>query len=207
MAILFFDTETTGKAQHGMPSHHKGQPLPCQIGAVLCADDGTELTAVNYLVDTTPFKPIEMGAQNVHHHSNEQVRAYGVTMQTALHFFDDLVCAADRIVAHNMDFDKLVMRAAYYQLAKSGEASWGVDDDPFQDKDLFCTMKAATPVLRIPKPFKATKADPYKWPSLQECMSYFFKESIVGAHDALVDVRACARIYWSLKKMGLTDAA
>lgn len=207
MTILFFDTETTGKASHGMPSHHKSQPLPCQIGAALYTDEGKELAALNFLVDVTPFKPIEPGAQGVHGITNEMAKDFGASMMNALCLFDDLVHSADRVVAHNISFDKLVMRAAYYQLAKVDSPGWTVDDDPFADKDLFCTMLTAMPILQIPKPFKRTKADPWKFPSLQETMTYFFKESIVGAHDALVDVRACARIYWELQKMGLTDAA
>jgi DNA polymerase-3 subunit epsilon len=34
-----------------------------------------------------------------------------------------------------------------------------------------------------------------KPPKLSECIQFFFNEELVGAHDALVDVRACVRVF------------
>lgn len=34
-----------------------------------------------------------------------------------------------------------------------------------------------------------------KPPKLEECIRHFFDEALEGAHDALVDVRACARVH------------
>ena len=39
----------------------------------------------------------------------------------------------------------------------------------------------------------------FKWPTLQELHSTLFNESFDGAHDALSDVRACARCFFELK--------
>lgn len=37
-----------------------------------------------------------------------------------------------------------------------------------------------------------------KPPKLAECIQHFFGEALPGAHDALVDARACGRIYFHL---------
>jgi len=208
MILLFFDTETTGKLAHAMPSHHRNQPLPCQIGAsMIDSDDGHELAALNLLVDCTPWKLIEPGAISVHGISNETVKRVGLPMDNVGYVFDDMISSADRIVAHNMQFDAKVIRKMYHTLANDDTdtvGDWGGSLDPLEGKDLFCTMMKTMPILQIPKPFKRTKSDPWKFTSLQECMTYFFHESIAGAHDALVDVRACARVYRELEKMDLT---
>jgi len=41
-----------------------------------------------------------------------------------------------------------------------------------------------------------------KPPKLEECIRHFFNEELDGAHDAMVDVRACRRVYFHLQTMG-----
>ena len=40
----------------------------------------------------------------------------------------------------------------------------------------------------------------YKWPKLQELHKELFGYPFEGDHDALVDVRACVRCYFELRK-------
>jgi DNA polymerase III epsilon subunit-like protein len=40
----------------------------------------------------------------------------------------------------------------------------------------------------------------FKWPKLQELHHILFKKQFEGSHDALVDVRACAKCYFELRK-------
>jgi DNA polymerase-3 subunit epsilon len=44
-----------------------------------------------------------------------------------------------------------------------------------------------------------------KQAKLSECITHFFNEDLTGAHDALVDVRACARVFFHLKNMELVS--
>jgi DNA polymerase III epsilon subunit-like protein len=60
-----------------------------------------------------------------------------------------------------------------------------------------CTMQAATDYCRLPGQYG------YKWPSLQELHTKLFGQPFEGAHNALVDVRACARCYFELKRLGV----
>lgn len=40
-----------------------------------------------------------------------------------------------------------------------------------------------------------------KPPKLEECIRHFFNEDLDGAHDAMIDVAACRRVYFHLKTL------
>ena len=86
-------------------------------------------------------------------------------------------------VAHNLDFDYFIL---------SGETERCLMRLP--DRDEFCTMKAMTPVCKLPGSY-----DDFKWPKLQEAHKHAFGAEFDGAHDALADVRACMKVYFWLK--------
>ena len=44
-----------------------------------------------------------------------------------------------------------------------------------------------------------------KPPKLEECIKHFFNETLEGAHDAMVDLAACSRVYFHLKAMEATN--
>ena len=46
-----------------------------------------------------------------------------------------------------------------------------------------------------------------KMPKLEEAIWHFFQEKLEGAHDALVDAKACGRLYFHLVKMEAEAAA
>ncbi|AOW48412.1 3'-5' exonuclease family protein [Acetobacter ascendens] len=65
----------------------------------------------------------------------------------------------------------------------------------------FCTMDAAAPLVNLPPTARMIAAgiDKPKAPKLEECIKHFFNEELKGAHDAMVDVRACARLFFHLR--------
>lgn len=185
MKYLVFDTETTGMIQWNLSDMDPRQPKLVQLGCILFDSNNNEVAAVKTLV--IPLAKIEDKAFEAHGISFEEAKNLGVSNENIIELFCDLVDIADVVVAHNAAFDVKVMRHAAYN-AK-------IQDDIFIGKEIRCTKEATTNILRIPSTFKKGG---YKWPSLQECMTYFFKEDIIGAHDAMVDVKACARIYQTL---------
>ena len=87
------------------------------------------------------------------------------------------------------------MRRAAYVYSQMTDQEYS---DPFEGKTIICTMLASMNIVKaIPK-----RNGQWKWPKLEECMNHFFNETIEGAHDALVDVRATARVYYHLHKIG-----
>ena len=70
-------------------------------------------------------------------------------------------------------------------------------------KPVFCTMEAACSVVNLPPTAKMLAAGIHrpKSPKLEECVKHFFNEDLQGAHDAMVDVAACRRVYLHLKSL------
>lgn len=192
--ILFFDTETTGFVDKKKPANWEGQPRLVQLGAVLTEDDGTERAVVNLIVRPEPMMRIPEQASRVHGITDEIAFRCGVTPKSAMGVFFRLVEVSDLLVAHNMAFDLLVMQAEAYRNGQEKIA------ELLQSETLFCTMETATPIVNLPPTDRMLAAgfNKPKAPKLEECIRYFFGEEIEGAHDALVDVRACARVYFHL---------
>jgi DNA polymerase-3 subunit epsilon len=64
-----------------------------------------------------------------------------------------------------------------------------------------CTQRLATPILKLPPTdrMKAAKRFHYKSPNLGEAYQHFTGQPLEGAHNAMVDVRACAAVYFAIK--------
>jgi DNA polymerase-3 subunit epsilon len=184
--ILVFDTETTGKAEFNLPPEHPSQPRLVQLGAQLITPDRRVVGEINLLVRPDGWT-VPADAQAVHGISTEMCATYGLKVETVVLLFAQLLRTAERVVAHNYDFDKLIA------LRELGPVSPTMAT-LFRQKAAYCTMKAATPICRLPG-----RMGTYKWPSLQEAYRHFFSQGFEGAHDAMADVRACARVYWALQ--------
>lgn len=180
--VLIFDTETNGKANFKKPASDPSQPMIVQLAALLCDETGHEVSSLNTLVKTDGWDiPPEVIA--VHGITKEKADTDGIALADAINEFNALVTQADVIVAHNFAFDKLIYDAAIHRLAVANIVSL---------KRSFCTMQATTNLCRIRSPWG------YKWPKLIEAYRHLFNEGFEGAHDALADVRACARVYFRI---------
>jgi DNA polymerase-3 subunit epsilon len=194
--ILFFDTETTGFFQDRLSVDHPDQPYIVQLAAELCDDDAKPIAGFSLIVDPGISEGIDIPVQasNVHGITNERAIQYGVSPEFALSAFTHLYQRADVIVAHNIKFDRGVTEAAIAR--HYGRVM------PLR-KTLFCTMEAASPIVNLPPTERMlaagfTKPKP---PKLEECIRHFFDEDLDGAHDAMIDVAACRRVYFHLKSM------
>lgn len=190
MAILFFDTETTGFPKPSIedPAH----AMPVQIAYKLDDDACVERMSCSTLIKTGGEWEIGAKAQEIHGISAEQCDAYGVPLESAMRQFGHALMAADLVVAHNIKFDMAIVRRAFWVACQRKGAPF---KDPFANKPVYCTLQNAIHAVNLP----GRNGQP-KWPKLEECMQHFFGESIVGAHDALVDTRACARVYYRLRE-------
>ena len=84
-----------------------------------------------------------------------------------------------------MSFDEKILGAEFLRAGQKNVVD---------SKRRLCTMQAATNYCQIPGPYG------YKWPTLEELHKKLFNKPFVGAHQALVDVRACAQCYFELKQ-------
>jgi DNA polymerase III epsilon subunit-like protein len=117
--------------------------------------------------------------------STERCEKEGVELSGILQEFIDDVNGADYLVAHNMAFDEKIVGCEMVRLSTS------FDKEPRK----LCTMKESTSYCKM-MPMRYGK---YKWPTLLELHKKLFDEGFDGAHDALADVKACARSFFELK--------
>lgn len=116
--------------------------------------------------------------------STERCEAEGKPFRQVMDRFLNAWGKCDVVVAHNLSFDKPVLMAEMVRY-----------DLKFPKKlDEYCTKLGSEPVCKIPG-FKGK----YKWPTLTEAHEFLLGTGFDGAHDALADVQACARVYFALK--------
>jgi DNA polymerase-3 subunit epsilon len=195
--ILFFDTETTGFFDDRLPVDHEAQPYIVQLAAQLCSDDASVIAGFSFVVSPRregDIIVIPARAAEVHGISTEMALQFGVSAEFALSAFTHLYQRADLICAHNIKFDRGLIETA---IARHYGKTM-----PLR-KPIFCTMEASAPIVNLPPTERMlaagiTKPKP---PKLSECIQFFFNEELKGAHDAMVDVNACARVYFHLKSI------
>jgi DNA polymerase-3 subunit epsilon len=200
--ILFFDTETTGFFDDRLPVDHVSQPYVVQLAAQLCEDDGAVVAGFSLVVDPgiSDGVVIPERAAQVHGITNERAVELGVSIEFALNVFTHLYQRSDLVCAHNIKFDKNIIETAIAR--HHGKIM------PLR-KPLFCTMEAASPIVNLPptERMRAAGFDKPKPPKLEECVKHFFDKDLAGAHDAMVDVIACRRVYLHLKSLANARAA
>lgn len=199
--ILFFDTETTGLPKDWLPADDPDQPHLVQLACILTEDDGTERASLSIIVN--PGVPIPEGAARVHGITDLIADRCGVFNPTAVAMWDRMAERADLIVAHNLKFDMALMDTAWRRVASARKPTL---DHAHGSRGRFCTMEAASPIVNLPPTDRMLAAgfNKPKPPKLEECIRHFFGEDLTGAHDALVDVRACARVFFHLRTLGDT---
>ncbi len=190
--LLFYDTETTGFPDDYADVDAPSQPHCVQLAAILTGDDGEEVSSINLIVKPDGWS-IPASSSRIHGITTEAALRYGIREVVAAGVFYDMACQADTVIAHNEKFDRKIIRTMFAR----ARPQW------LFNNDAFCTMEEASPIVNLPPTERMIAAgmDKPKPPKLDECYRFFFNEELVGAHDALVDVRACARVYRHLKAM------
>lgn len=176
---IIFDTETTGKADFTKPPEHECQPRLVQLGALLLDEELETVGEMNFIIKPFPGLVYELGAVEKHGITYEYALKHGVTELLVLNLFVEWLGMAKRIVAHNIKFDGIILGRALNV--------YGLEVKP---PEPYCTMQSSTNVCKLPG-----RGGEYKWPTLQEAHQILLGTGFEGAHDAMADVRACARIY------------
>lgn len=197
---LFFDTETNGKAiNFNAPVHNLANwPRITQLGWQLYDKDENLISEGSYLIKPDGWKipTVEelraRGEKDPHFFENnnmstERCEEFGIPLTEALSKFLKDLEQAEFLIAHNMQFDINVIGAEFLRTQMS----------PKKETIKFCTMKESTNFCKLPG-FRGQ----YKWPTLTELHVKLFGKDFKGAHDALDDVKACAKSFFELKRGG-----
>ncbi len=187
---LFFDTETTGLPRNwNAPVSDLGNwPRLVQIAWLLYDDDGRKVLGQDYIVKPLGFT-IPQEAALIHGITTEKAEKDGAPLRSVLEDFSAVIGRAGYLVAHNMRFDEKIVVAEFLRE--------GVADKLYQTRKI-CTMTAATDFCKLPGNYGG-----YKWPKLSELHFKLFGEEFDEAHNAAVDIEACAKCFWELRRRGV----
>lgn len=181
--FLFFDTETTG-----LPKDYRtpftdltSWPHLVQLAWMKTDDSGKEINTGNFIIMPIGFD-IPKDASDVHGITTEIALDKGVPLRYTLECLNVDLKWSDCLVAHNVEFDRKVLGAS---LLRANVPS-------YLSKNKICTMKSSTNFCQLPG------QRGYKWPKLDELYFKLFDRKLENAHDALVDVRACAKCFFEL---------
>ncbi len=190
---LFLDTETTGLPAWKEPSDSDAQPHLVQLGAILAdLDTGNVIASMDVIIKpddwTIPDVTIE-----VHGITNELALDVGIPEEKALDMLLSLWIGGrtdnfHRRVAHNRTFDQRIIRIACKRYQATPVAEEWANKDNFD-----CSMLMAR---------KAMKGLPEAGGgSLASAHLHFCGKEIEGAHNAIVDARACMDVYLAMQKL------
>jgi DNA polymerase-3 subunit epsilon len=178
--------------------------MPLQVAAVLETEQGRVVSALSALLSqsewpasgdihrTAPRTRIEQRATDVHGITEHMVDLYGQSPQMVLHHLRRMLAAAEELVGHNIEFDVGVLRRLCRALREPEIAI----------PKTFCTKRQSAKIVGIRRHDGSTK-----WPKLGEAYAHFARQPLSGAHDALVDVYACRKVYRSLQTAAVAPSA
>lgn len=121
--------------------------------------------------------------------TQEICEKYGMDIRGVLSVFNGFCARADMLIFHNSQYD---VGRLQYTMQKIGF--------PLAMPRVSCTMKLLTDFIKLPPTEKMVAAGRggYKAPNLKEAHKFCTGEDFDGAHDALADVQACAKVWWWL---------
>lgn len=187
--FLFFDTETTGlpRSWQAPLEDLNNWPRLVQLAWLLVDDAGKEFDGKNRIIKPENFI-IPKESEAVHGISTARAKKEGIKLDEALMEFANAIERSKTLVAHNISFDEKIMGAEF--LRKE------IEHQLF-NRPKICTMHKSTNFCKIRNGYG------YKWPKLIELHEKLFDSDFDGAHDALADVKACARCFFELKERGV----
>ena len=116
--------------------------------------------------------------------SQSQSESDGIPIKDALSGFLDKVEQTQYLVAHNMSYDHPVLGAECVRAKIQSR----------HKPERICTKDISTDFCKMPGKYG------YKWPTLSELHLKLFDVDFEGAHDALLDVKACAKCLFELER-------
>tara|TARA_B000000557_G_C20695175_1_gene409148 strand:- start:121 stop:777 length:657 start_codon:yes stop_codon:yes gene_type:complete len=196
MKLLVFDTETTGLPPRGQTpsvSNIVYWPFNVQISFLGCDTETCKLTEGDFIIKLPDNETIPKESSDIHGITNEIMKEKGVDIKKALDKFLDLYTNCDVLIAHNIEFDLNMLRAAFLRN--------GYERHIFKNSKVIkvCTMKSTINFCNL-NVKSTTNGDKYKkWPKLVELHNKIFKTNFENMHNSLADVYACFRCYYRLK--------
>jgi len=216
LKIIILDTETNGlpKNRYAPISEPGNYPAILQLSWTIYKVEGRTLTTLSSRdigLALDPSIPWDAGAAKIHG-IPERIARSGTPLTKALLEFREAIYSVDVAVAHNLAFDKTVLRAAGFAAAAAAASAAATTELrslwPPTIKE-FCTMTATRDLVRIPATAKqAQYADlgRYKAPKLNELYTWLYGHvyDMSGSvlHTAASDTHCLAQCLTALLRRG-----
>lgn len=186
---MFFDTETTGipRRWDAPLTDLANWPRVVQVAWMSCSLAGEELTCSEAIIQPDGFQ-IPLETSRIHGITTERAVREGRLLALVLQEFAQIVENSKSLIAHNISFDAAILGAEFL---RAGLAN------PLATRTQICTMLTATNYCRLPG------SRGFKWPKLKELHEKLFGVAQDETHRALADVRACARCFFELQRLGV----
>jgi len=187
---LVFDTETTGlpKNYRAPLDDFSNWPRLVQLAWALYDADGHCWEMYDYIIKPDGFV-IPKEASDIHRVTQERAEKEGVPLMQVIEHFIKQVKTASFVIAHNIDFDEKIMGSEFLRMKTA---------NPLLLSEKICTMKSSVDFCKIDN-----GRGSYKWPTLMELHTTLFQVGFEEAHDAAVDIEACAKCFFGLKRKGI----
>lgn len=204
---LFYDSETTGLPDWSAPSEAAHQPHIVQIGASLVdLDTFQQLASIDVIIRPDGWT-ITDDVAAIHGITTELAQDVGIKASIAYEMLLDLWMRSSVRIGHNESFDARLVRIGLMR---------HVDMDPdaavhasWKAGTAMCTQVLSTPICKLPPTAKmvAARRNTFKSPKLSEAYEFFTGQPLVGAHSAMVDVKACIEVFRCIQRGQVERAA
>jgi len=179
-SYLVFDTETTGLPTGSRTYKNLTGYDGCRIVSIAVVhydENHNVLRTMNELVKPEGYQEMPEGAFKVHGITYQDAFDKGKPLIKILQVFDLLLEQTNIVIGHNIEFDLNVLKSETFRK--------GMSVDRLDSIKPICTLEMTKKIYN--KPMK-----------LIEIYHLLFNEHFKGAHDALSDTLACARVYHKL---------
>ena len=199
MKVIVVDVETTG-----LPINKKASitddnnwPNIIQISWITMDTDSINdniIKIYDYIIKLPEGKTIPQDSIKIHGITNERMRQEGVPIKDVLIEFMENLNKASMIIAHNLDFDKKIIKVELYR----NKMFKNIQSLLYGPRINFCTMKTGKDICKIIK-YSNSGEEYYKFPRLIELHEFLFNEQPRNLHNSLVDILVCLRCFYKMR--------
>ncbi|WP_185870825.1 DNA polymerase III subunit alpha [Blattabacterium cuenoti] len=189
---FIFDTETTGlPISYNFPiSNTDNWPRLVQIAWQNHDLMGNMIDFKEFIIKPDDYD-IPFNAFKIHGITNDIAEKYGKDINDVLYELKKSIDKSKCIIGHNLEFDIKVIECEFYR--KKKEIS-------FLKKKKLDTKIISSSYCQLPPVGNRKK---FKWPTLSELYKKLFEENITNSHHAANDVKATARCFFELLRIGI----
>lgn len=196
MKLIIFDTETTGlpPARHTPLISTARWPYIVQLSYVIYdTETNCIIKSVDTLIKLQPGIDIPEESTNIHGITQEMCQKHGRNIKEVLLEFNDALLQGDKLIAHNVQFDKNMLTVEYIRNKLTNNFVYNNISIPE-----FCTMLNSIELCSLYRT-NSSGRQYKKYPKLVELHETLFNEIPNGLHNAMADVIVCLRCYYKMK--------